>query len=174
MMFFYFFKNIFEISTSKWSKNTKIYSFKIKKIIFLQNGGYTAEPNRHELLKKTVAISSHTGSHTADTYQIHQKLWNLAFPLGIFLSYYIFFFFFIDFFTSIICQECLSCVWWIAGGHPQINLTISFVIILPSRLQSLVGLKHFGWFCAGILDHWSVLLVKVSKWDCAFLQHPRN
>ena len=31
MIFFYFLKNIFDISTLKWSKNTKPYSFKKKK-----------------------------------------------------------------------------------------------------------------------------------------------
>ena len=35
-MFFYFLKIIFNISTSKWSKNIKNINFKQKKLIFLK------------------------------------------------------------------------------------------------------------------------------------------
>ena len=42
IIFFYFLKIIFDISTSKWSKNTKPYSFKNEKKKKLQTGVWNA------------------------------------------------------------------------------------------------------------------------------------
>lgn len=126
-------------------------------------------------LKKTLFPFPLTPVHIPPKHFRYTKSFgiSLKFP-GIFLSFFLYFLLLQWFLSSIICQECLSCVWWIAGCRPLMNLMLSFVYFSHFCLQFLVGFKHFSWFCVGILDHWSLLLVKVTKWDCAFLQHPRN
>jgi hypothetical protein len=86
MIFFYFFKIIFYISASKWSKITKkilIFNKKIKKFIFFQKRFWNVKTNRvlnerNRLERKLRLISITTAQIVLDPW-IHFKPnpWNL-------------------------------------------------------------------------------------------------